>query len=62
MVGAITWKILFKKESGGVGPSKNWVGQNFLLERGDKPEIGGDATFFTTLQFSSVTFTLCGGK
>ena len=50
-----------------MGPSKNWVGQKFFLERGDKPEkrvdieIGG-ATFFTTLQFRSVTFTLCGGK
>ena len=68
MVGAITWKIWFKKESGGVGPSKNWVGQNVLLESGDKPEIGGggggggNATFFITLQLSSVTFTLCGGK
>ena len=45
------------------------MGQKFLLEREDKPEKGvdvemggGDATFFTSLQFRSVTFTLCGGK
>ena len=47
------------------------MGQYFLLERGDKPvkgvdvEMGGGeggATFFTTLQFRSITFTLCGGK
>ena len=46
------------------------MGQNFLLESGVKPEKGVDvemggaevATFFTTLQFSSVTFTLCVGK
>ena len=38
--------------------------RNFLLERGDKPEKGeevdvemGVATFFTTLQFSSIIFT-----
>ena len=62
MVGAVTWKKWFKKESGRVGPSKNWLEQNVLLERGDKPEMEGGATFFTTLQFSSVTFTLCGGK
>ena len=39
------------------------MGQNILLERGDKPEMGkgGGSTFFTTLQFSSVTFTLWGG-
>ena len=50
-------------------------GQNFLLEREDKPEKGVDvemgrgglgagevATVFTTLRFSSVTFAVCGGK
>ena len=62
MVGAVTWKIRFKKERGGVGPSKNWVGQKFLLQRGNKTGMGGVATFFTTLQFSSVTFTLCVGE
>ena len=38
--------------------------RNFLLERGDKPEkagldveIGGVATFFSTLQFRSIVFT-----
>ena len=42
-------------------------GTIFFARKGDKPvkgvdvEIGG-ATFFTTLQFRSVTFTLCGGK
>ena len=40
----------------------NLGGQNCLLESGDKPEIGGFDTFYTTLPFSSVTFTLCGGK
>ena len=39
------------------------MGQYFLLKKGDKPEKGGwergVATFFTTLQFSSVTFALC---
>ena len=43
--------------------------QNVLLERGDKPEkgaggldieMGGPATFL--LLYSSVTFTVCGGK
>ena len=29
------------EERGGVGPSKNWVRQNLLLEKGDKPEKGG---------------------
>ena len=40
-----------------------------MLESEDKPEKGVDeemgrgvATVFTTLQFSSVTFTVCGGK
>ena len=51
---------------GGVGLSKSWVGQNLLLERVYKPKKGGwwrgVATFFTTLQFSSVTFTLSVGK
>ena len=45
-------------------------GQNFLLEREDKPEKGVDvemwrgevATVFTTSWFSSVTFAVCGGK
>ena len=46
-------------------------GTKFFLERGDKPVKGGGgvdvkmegvATFFITLQFSSITFTVCGGK
>ena len=55
----------------GVGYSKSWVTWgvgvwNFLLEKGDKPENGElmkkckVATFFTTLQFSSITFTVRG--
>ena len=38
----------------GRGGGKGWVGEG----------VGGRgvATFFTTLQFSSVTFTLCVGK
>ena len=44
-------------------------GRNLLLERGDKPEkegrrvdvtIGGLSLFL--LLFSSMTFTVCGGK
>ena len=45
------------------------MGQYFLPESGDKPEkevdveMGGRGVLlFTTLQFRSVTFTLCGGK
>ena len=55
---------MIQKREGRGTTFKNWVGQNFLLERGDKPEMGGVGVlpFFTTLQFSSVTFTLCGGK
>ena len=34
--------------------------QNFLLERGDKSEKEG--RFFNNFQFSSITFTVCGGK
>ena len=36
----------------------------FLLKRRDKPEKGGGCYFFVTLQFSSITFTvcLCGGE
>ena len=56
---------------GEVGPSKNWVTkegvQNFLLERGDKPEKGGggDAEmggchFFITLHFNHIYCV--GGK
>ena len=62
MVGAVTWKIWFKKEKGEVGPSKNLVGQNVLLEREDKPEMGGGGrgvvTFFHyfTVQFSHIYF------
>ena len=46
-------------------------GQNFLLEREDKPEKGvvvemgkrGEIAFvFTTLRFSLVTFAVCGEK
>ena len=43
--------------------------RKFLLEREDKPEKGGGVDveiggchFFTTLQFSSITFTVCLGK
>ena len=42
--------------------------QNFFLEKGGKPEkecrcrSAGAATFFTTVQFSSITFTVCGEK
>ena len=51
---------------GGGGPSKNWITWGewiFLRERRDKLEKGGLCKngelpiFFTTLQFSSVTFT-----
>ena len=53
---------------GGVGPStKNWVtwgrGTKFFARKGDKLEKGElikkweVATFFTTLQFNSITFT-----
>ena len=42
--------------------------QNFLLEKGDKPEKGGGnvemgvGTSFTILQLSSITFTMCVDK
>ena len=52
MVGAVTWKIRFKKERGGVGPSKNWVGQKFLLQSGNKTGMGGLLPFL--LLYSSV--------
>ena len=48
---------LIKRE---VGPSKNWVtwGGTTLFPR----KGGGVATLFITLQFSSITFTVCGGE
>ena len=63
-----SWNPPHPLNKGDVGPSKNWVTwgvQNFLLERGDKPERGdggwfrkgGGSTFFTTLQFRSIAFT-----
>ena len=62
MVGAVTWKIWFKKESGGVGPSKIWVGQIFLLEREDKPEMGGGLLPFLLLYSSVQSHLLCVGE
>ena len=59
MVGAVTWKIEFKTEREGVGPSKNWVEQIVLLERRDKPEMGGGWCYFFhyfTVQFSHIYF------
>ena len=48
---------------------KGGGGYKYLLERGNKlekgdiaVEMGGGHFFFTTLQFSSITFTVCGRK
>ena len=69
MICAVTWKIWFKKGRGRVGPSKNWVGQYFLLERGDKPvkgvdvEMEGGGCYFFyhfTVPFSHVYFVWAG--
>ena len=55
---------------GGVGTSKNcvpWGVQNFLLERGNKPEKEGlmqkqgDCQFFISLQFNLI-YCVCGGS
>ena len=65
MVGAVTWMIGFKTEREGVGPSKNWVEQIFLLERRDKPKMGGGWCYFFyyfTVQFSHIYFVcVCVG-